>query len=208
MRSRGVSEAKEISCRGDSDSKRSHGDTQPYHASVEAAQAITGKGLSRYRVSQSKTRQFSDGDCTRVMLPSFPYRVQPLCFIHFVGACGRSTFAKLVERDRYGSAALIPIWKKCSSKVLPCRGGSLNLMGGLIALCFPSKSWIARCFRESATSWGSLREGEAGNTCRWRSAESCWIPTSFTRTGSSNFSGHYQARRLPEGRDGTGSTAD
>src|SRR5277367_1574912 len=103
------SEPKGTRCRGDSDSDKSHGDTHPYHASVDAAQAITGKGLCLYMTSQSKTRESSVGWETRVIVPSIAYRVQPLCWSHLVGEFGRVTLAKAIDMDRYGSAASFPI---------------------------------------------------------------------------------------------------
>src|ERR1700733_671036 len=98
-----------IKCRGDSVSKSSQGETHPYHASVDAAQAMTGNGFCLYNVSQSNTRQSSVGYGTRALVPSLEYLVHPLCLTHSVGGLGRSTLAKVVAIERYGSAESIPI---------------------------------------------------------------------------------------------------
>lgn len=103
------SDPKGIKCLGESDSKRSQGDTHPYQASADAAQAITGNALSLYSVSQSKTRQSSDGQGTRLVVPSFKYWVHPLCWTHSVGGSGISTLANAFAMERYGSAASFPI---------------------------------------------------------------------------------------------------
>src|SRR5271167_4775926 len=109
IRSRLESDPKGTKWRDDFDSQSSQGDTQPYHASGDAALAMTGKELSLYIVSQSKTIQSSSGKATGVAVPSLVYLVQPLLRSHFLGASGRVISANIVAMERYGSAASFPI---------------------------------------------------------------------------------------------------
>lgn len=55
---------------------------------------------------------------------------------------------------RYGEDASTPSLWKCSSNVIPCNSGKSNVIGGVLSVFFPSRSWRRKWSLDNSTSSG------------------------------------------------------